>query len=180
MKVRRWIYPAASLVFIGFAVILLVSALRSSTGEDAPDFELPLLDSQAGVISDRTLRLSDLKGSPVVINFWAAWCAPCRAETPLLVETYEKYKGQGVQFLGVDIWTRGENAESATGFLREFNVPYPTGPDINGTIFPAYAGAFPGIPTTVFITKEQKIFKKWDGPIDESNLVSLVEQLIDA
>ena len=181
MKSRRWMYPVAGLVLVGLAALLIATVTRSSSG-NAPDFELALFDPQAGTISDRTLRLSDFKGQPVVLNFWASWCPPCRAETPQLVETYEEYRVKGVQFIGVDVWTGGESVRSATGFLREYNVSYPTGPDLTGEVFPSYVEgplSFNSVvPITVFITRDQRILKTWAGLIDRDSLVYLVEQLV--
>src|SRR5581483_7895462 len=63
----------------------------------AHDFNLPRFDGG-------TLRLADLKGQPVMINFWASWCVPCREEAPILQQTWEEYRDKGVVFVGVDIW----------------------------------------------------------------------------
>ncbi len=65
-------------------------------GNAAPDFTLKTLEGQ-------TVRLSDLRGKPVVLNFWATWCPPCRQEMPDLEKAYQKYKDQGIVFLGVDM-----------------------------------------------------------------------------
>jgi thiol-disulfide isomerase/thioredoxin len=182
LKVRKLVYSIAALALAGLVALLAISALQPGSG-DAHDFELTLFDPQAGIISDSTLKLSDLQGRPVVINFWAGWCPPCRAETPHLVETYEEYKDQGVQFIGVDVWTGGEIVESATRFLRDSDVSYPTGPDLTGEIFPSYVKggiSFDSpLPMTVFITREHRILKTWPGIIDKESLVSLVEQLLE-
>ena len=76
----------------------LQSGMQSSMpqeGEPIPDFELPTLDG-------RQVRLSALRGSPVLINFWATWCGPCKQEMPLIVEQYNWNKGKGLRVLAID------------------------------------------------------------------------------
>src|SRR5574341_1241826 len=87
------------------------------TGKQAPDFSLALLDA-------RTIRLSDFHGKVVFLNFWASWCPPCRAEARLLEQSWQRYKDQGVVFLGVDIQ---DTEEAARGFIQEFGITYMNG-----------------------------------------------------
>src|SRR5690349_8046709 len=90
-------------IVIGVAVValgaffLLRPADDTSDAQTLPEFDLPLLTE------DGTLSSADLQGKPVVINFWASWCGPCRQETPLLQETYEKYKDDGLVIVGVNV-----------------------------------------------------------------------------
>ena len=127
MKVRKWVYSLAALALVGLVTLLAISALQLGSG-DAPDFELALFDPQAGIISDSTLKLSDFQSRPVVLNFWAAWCPPCRAETPHLVETYEEYKDRGVQFIA---WTSGPEEKGLRArpvSCETSTYPIPPGP----------------------------------------------------
>lgn len=86
-------------------------------GAEAPDFALPTL-------SGETLRLSELQGHVVIINFWASWCQPCVNETPRLVSWYEQHSSAGLQVLGVDTLYQ-DSRESVETFAREQEVSYP-------------------------------------------------------
>jgi len=92
-------------VRVGFAV-----------GEHAPDSELHSLDGRA-------VRLSDLRGKPVLLNFWATWCAPCRIEMPWLVELDEKYRALGLQIVGVSM-DDASATQQVAAFVRERSVRY--------------------------------------------------------
>jgi cytochrome c biogenesis protein CcmG/thiol:disulfide interchange protein DsbE len=119
-------------------------------GQLAPDFTLPLLDAGSSR-SPRVLALHALRGRPVVLNFWASWCAPCRAETPLLVQAAQAV-GRRVVFVGV-------NVEDAPGdarrFVEEYRVPYPVVRSSDERVIRAYN--IIGLPTTVFIDREGRI-----------------------
>ncbi len=123
------------------------------TGKPAPDFSLTLFDG-------RTVRLSDFRGKVVFINFWASWCPPCRAEARLLEQSWQRYKDQGVVFLGVDIQDREEDARR---FIQEFGVTYMNGRDPYNRIAIDY-GVY-GIPETFFIDREGQITYKHIGAL---------------
>jgi cytochrome c biogenesis protein CcmG/thiol:disulfide interchange protein DsbE len=132
------------------------------TGKPAPEFTLTLFDG-------RTIRLSDFRGKVVFLNFWASWCPPCRAEARLLEESWQRYKDQGVVFLGVDIQDREEDARR---FIQEFGITYLNGRDPKNRIAIDY-GVY-GIPETFFIDPEGRIAYKHIGALDwETILVKL-------
>lgn len=98
---------------------LLAYGFLAPAGESprrAPDFELPLLSGNG------TLSSSDLRGDPVVLNFWATWCTPCRAEMPALEAAWQKYRGEGLQIVGVLVQDSDEGADA---FVKELGVTYP-------------------------------------------------------
>lgn len=145
-------------------------------GGAAPQFEITTFDGQ-------TLRLEDLRGKPIVLNFWASWCGPCRDEAPALQAMWEKYKEQGLIVIGVDyVDTEAE----AKRYLQEFGVTYPSGADLGTAISSRYK--ITGVPETYFITREGTLLSGKDstgrplanyiGAIPASTLQLRIEQLL--
>src|SRR5258708_17570596 len=129
---------------IGVAVLIGGSALawalldrQNDKPYVAPDFTLTTYDN-------KTIRLSDLRGKVVVINFWASWCIPCKAEATSLEQLWFEFNSQNVMFLGID---QADKREDALNHLRSFGLTYPNGPD-NG-IVDAYG--IQGMPTTILV-----------------------------
>lgn len=133
----------------------------------APDFNLTLFGT------GETLRLSDLRGKVVVLNFWASWCPPCRQEAPTFERIWQRYQERGVVFVGVDIW---DTDEDAAKFLQEFGTTYPTGPDRTGEIGIDYG--LTGLPETYFITRDGMIAQKAIGIAEEKTLGQAIETLL--
>jgi cytochrome c biogenesis protein CcmG/thiol:disulfide interchange protein DsbE len=138
-------------------------------GHPAPDFTLTPWDSPSG----QSIRLSSLKGKPVVLNFWASWCDPCNAETPLLQSTWQHYQHDGVAFIGVDYQDQQQAAEQ---FLQKYRVTYPTGPDTSGTISVDFGVS--NVPATVFIDRSGVVARQILGPVDAKTLEDEIQQLL--
>lgn len=126
--------------------------------EPAPDFEIETFDGQA-------LRLSDLEGKVVVLNFWASWCPPCRAEMPSFERSWQEYREQGVVFVGVAM---SDTEEDARGFAEEVGVTYPIGLDTTNEVARAYEVR--SLPTTFFIGKDGLIERRLGGAATEGIL----------
>jgi len=132
----------------GLLLALVAAGLLFSSGDAvtekkvAADFSLELLDSG-------TFRLSDHKGSPVMINFFASWCHPCREEIPALVAIRNEYKPKGVFFLGIAI---DDTEKDVKKFIKQLGFTFPIGLDKTGKIKDAF-GVY-GLPTTFFIDKK--------------------------
>jgi len=143
-----------------------VSPKSSSSEDQAPNFTYALL-------SGKKVKLSDyLAKKPVVLNFWASWCPPCRQEAPILAKTAKKYKDK-VQFLGVVI---NDTPQKARGFEKEFHITYPSGIDSNGAISTSYGVS--AIPKTIFINQDGRIISEWVGAIDEKTLTGNIDKLL--
>ncbi len=110
--------------------------------EPAPDFNLELFDGN-------NFQLSDQKGKPVLINFFASWCVPCKEEIPVLEKVGREYKLKGVVFLAIAV---NDSEEKVRAFLAEHGLSFSAGLDKTGSIQEAF-GLY-GVPTTFFITKE--------------------------
>lgn len=166
---RTFWFVAPAVLLIG--VLALAVARSTGTpdpGDPAPAFEAPLLQGEGD------LALEDLDGKPVLLNFWASWCAPCRVEAPLLKSAHERY-GDRVEFIGVNI--RDSSTEAAE-FLEEFDLPYPDVRDEGRKIERSYG--LTGQPETFLISEDGLIHEHVNGPLtDQATLDSLLEELIE-
>lgn len=129
---------------LAFIAVLSLAVFRSGSqaeaGKSAPSFDLALLDG-SGSLTDE-----DLKDHPVVINFWASWCIPCREEAPLFERAWRSYRDEGVIFLGVNM----KDAESdARAFVEEFGITYPVVRDLDQTLSQDFG--VKGLPETFFV-----------------------------
>ncbi len=146
--------------------INLEPALIRQDNRPAPDFTLTLSDGRA-------VKLSDYRGKAVVINFWASWCAPCRAEAPTLEETHKRYADRGVVILGISLW---DTEEAAAEFRKVYGQTYPSGVDPNGKIAIEYGVS--GIPETYFITPDGIIAAKFVGPLPLETMETLLGEML--
>jgi len=115
-------------------------------GEPAPAFSLKRVDSPG------TLDLASLRGRPVVLNFWASWCVPCKGEAPMLESAWRQYRKQGLVFLGVDYHDVTGDART---FLAHHGVTYPTVQDGSGKIADSYGVS--AVPETYFINRKGRL-----------------------
>ncbi len=136
----------------------------ASLGYRAPDFTLPDLSGQS-------VSVSSLRGKPVLLNFWATWCPPCRQEIPELQEFHQTY-GDHIVLLGVN-W--GEAPKTVKAFLDRLGVSYRNLVDERGTAFVLYR--LTGIPESFFIDPEGYIRGVWIGPLTAKEIVRGFERL---
>jgi cytochrome c biogenesis protein CcmG/thiol:disulfide interchange protein DsbE len=124
------------------------AADRLARGElvHAPAFSLERLDR------DGTLSLAQLRGKPLVVNFWASWCGPCKDEAPVLQRTYERYRGQGLVVLGIDV---KDFREDARRFMRRYGLTYPVVYDGKGSTIGRWG--LQGYPETFFVDRTGKL-----------------------
>jgi peroxiredoxin len=135
----------------------------------APDFSLTTLDGQ-------TITLSDLRGKVVLLNFWAAWCPPCKAEMPAIERTYQDFKVQGFVVLAVDS-TVQDSVEAARIFIAENGLSFPVPLDETGEVTRLYR--VQSLPTSFFIGADGVIREVViGGPMAEALLRSRVEELL--
>jgi cytochrome c biogenesis protein CcmG, thiol:disulfide interchange protein DsbE len=142
-------------------------ALAKGENPVAPAFELSHVDPAAG-----RLALASLKGKPVVVNFWASWCIPCKDEAPALQKTYEKYRSQGLVVLGVDAQ---DFRQDARRFMKRFGVTYPVVYDGSGSTLGKWGVT--GFPETFFVDRNGRLVgERIQGGIDtERNRAAYAE-----
>jgi cytochrome c biogenesis protein CcmG/thiol:disulfide interchange protein DsbE len=175
-KRSPWLYVAIGVIAV-FVVILALSLFRTNqsqpTSGPAPDFQLTLFDGYAGNAGMNPVKLSDLKGKVVVLNFWASWCIPCAQEAADLQATYEKYKDKDVVFLGVD-WTDIEG--DALNYLKRFGITYANGPDLQTKIGPRYH--ISGVPETYVIDRDGNVQFTKISPTTVAELSGVIDRVL--
>lgn len=174
---RKWFFQ----VLIGFSLaIVFLTGLFSPaesdvgralprTGFTAPPIALP--DDQ-----NQMITLEDFKGSVIILNFWASWCPPCRAEMPAFQEVYEGYNENGLVIIGVNATYQDDDA-AARQFVTERGVKFPILFDKDNSASRLYQ--IQALPTTFFIDQRGIIRKViYGGPLNEALLKIEVEKLI--
>jgi peroxiredoxin len=145
-----WFFDRPGGVGSSSSITLTASASGPAPRLDkvAPDFSVRDLDGNM-------VALSDFRGRPVWINFWATWCPPCRAETPDIQEVYEDNQAAGLVVLGISI---GEDADSVRGYMERTGTTFTTALDSDTSIAATYR--IVGIPTHFFVDAEG-ILREW-------------------
>ncbi len=179
MKLNSYLYRNLFFLFIGAVWIYVSAAAPGSTtsgkipapqqGFLAPDFTLP--DSNGKPVS-----LSDLRGQPVLLNIWASWCSPCRAEMPAMQHVYETYRSQGFTILAVNAAYQ-DKIPSAMDFANELGLTFPILFDQKGEISRLYQ--VEALPTSFFIDAQGIIREVVvGGPMSEALLAIRIQQLL--
>lgn len=177
----RWLIFAILLVGVIAVLALLAWAVRTKSAPPlasgiAPDFTLKTFDGE-------TIILSELRGKPVIVNFWASWCIPCRDEAPLLQRAWLENRERGLVVIGVDYVDTDTDAKK---FIAEFQQTYPNGPDLGTRISQTYR--ITGVPETYFIARDGKMlsgidangraYANWIGPLNENALRERIERML--
>lgn len=135
-------------------------------GRPAPDFTLVGADGTRH-------RLSDYRGRPVVINFWATWCPPCRAEMPALDQAYHQHREAGLLVIGVNMQ---ESREVVQAFRESLGVHFPFALDEKGAVSRQYQVR--GLPTTFFIAPDGTVAVRWTGMLTEEALTRILSAIL--
>lgn len=168
----RWMRLVVAALAVGGLIGIMAYAFTRDerymhtpvTAKQAPSFTLTLFDG-------KVIKLEDLRGKTVLVNFWASWCVPCRAEASALESAWQKYQAKDVVFLGV---ATQDKEEDARAFIKEFGVTYLNGSDQDGKIAVDY-GVW-GIPQTFFIDPQGKISYKHAGELKPSLIAARLDE----
>jgi thiol-disulfide isomerase/thioredoxin len=125
------------------------------------------------------LDVTDLRGKVVVVNLWASWCAPCRAEASTLETTYTDVRDDGVEFVGV-VSGGKDSIDNARAFQRRFDLSYPSVFDGDNSVVLAFRGQLPpaAIPTTLVLDREGRVAARALGEVDRSRLLGIIEPVL--
>ena len=176
--------PVVLAVLFGISVIACSTASTppatapASTSEEglAPNFSFNLYQGE-DILGSETKQLSQLRGTPVVLNFWARLCPPCWTEMPELQEFSEEFQGQ-IILLGIDIgqFTGLGPPRDASKLLDSMGITYPAGFTDDGDVVEKYKVL--AMPTTVFIDGQGRIFQKWTGALDRGTVTRLAKAML--
>lgn len=167
LRIGQWIAFGLVIGLMAlFAVGIQMRSAKPVEAGSAPDFSITTFDGE-------TFSLAEKRGQVVVVNFWASWCIPCRDEAPTLERAWQKYKGRGVVFVGVDYV---DSEREAQAFVKEFNITYPNGPDLGTDISRRYH--MQGVPETYFVGKDGQLYGNHIGPIDDATLSAKLDELL--
>jgi peroxiredoxin len=169
----NWLYWIAGAVIIAIVLAVYFRGPRSQAsgpaalqGRPAPSFAVPALNGT-------TTALDSYRGRVVVMNLWASWCPPCRAEMPDLQRLYQTYRARNVIVLGVD---QGESAQRVGAFAQSLGIHYPLLLDQQQQYGRVYAAL--GLPTTIVITPEGVVARGFDGPLSYPQMVAAITPFV--
>ena len=158
-----------NLIIAGLLSLMALNpASAAPVSGPAPNFTLKSM-------SGKNLKLSEMTGNVVLINFWASWCGPCRQEMPLLNDLHNKYEPLGFTVLGVNV---EEQSEAALGFINDYPVDFPVLLDSKNKVSKLYNVV--AMPTTVVVDRDgnMRFLHKGYKPGDEKEYRNMVKKLI--
>ncbi|MCL5996937.1 MAG: TlpA family protein disulfide reductase [Chloroflexi bacterium] len=159
-------------IFIAGMVLSAQPGNRPSAGSPAPDFAMTLYKDYRADLPE-TIKLSDLRGRVVVLNFWASWCVECTKEADALEAVWREYRDRGVIVLGVDYL---DTESAALKYLQQYDTTYPNGVDLQQEVSRAYR--ITGVPETFFIDKEGIVRKTVIQALTKQALVNAIEPML--
>jgi thiol-disulfide isomerase/thioredoxin len=165
--------PGAWCRIVGLGILASAAAGTAqvpAAGRRAPDLTLKTL-------AESSVRLAQFRGRPLVVNFWATWCKPCRAEMPMLVAAHDRHRVAGLQILAVNLRDQ-ERGRDVQRFVEEFRLPFPVLLDAHGRARRAFRVR--AIPTTIFIDSAGLVRLEHPGPLTEELLQRGIAAILPA
>ncbi len=167
------------LILVGVAALFWLSTSNLSVSAD--DLRLRPLelnqDAPALTLNDlegKAISLADLRGQVVLVNNWATWCPPCRAEMPTLEAYYQAYRERGFVILAIEA---GDPKEEVVEFVRQYRLSFPVLLDPEGRSLAAFGNM--ALPNTYVIDRAGKIRLAWTGPVDRKSLETYLTPLLE-
>ena len=159
---------------LAVAIFGLFSAFTTAA-DDMPS-SAPLFAATLSDLDDKPVALSRFKGKPLVVNFWARWCGPCRAEIPELIEFRKQHKGK-VEILGIGI---EDKAEPAKEFAKAYDMDYPVfvAKDKGIPLMKELGNTKAGLPYTLFIDRNGQVVQRKMGLVKKTDLEAVTPQLL--
>lgn len=153
--------------------VLAGAPVTAPAADPAPLVDHPAPNFTLTTTEGETLTLGDLKGQVVLVNIWATWCPPCRAEMPTIQATYEQYRDQGFRVLAVNLQ---EDAPTVAAFFRSYGLTFAAPLDADGAVSSTYRANV--LPSSFFVDRRGVIRAVYRGPMPRSVLDATVEQLL--
>jgi peroxiredoxin len=156
--------------FLSFLLVVVIVAIglgQSFQPQKAPNFTLK-------TYKDKTVDLASLKGKVVIVNFWATWCGPCRAEIPDFIKLYDAYKSKGLEIVGISLDRNGWS--DVQPFIEKNKINYPI---VLGTdeVVERYGG-IEAIPTTFIVNREGTVVERQVGMLTKDKLEKKIKSLL--
>lgn len=167
---ERVLFPLLGVVLLGS---LLFMGLRPKRYGAAADFDLPTVGADGELAAER-VHLRALRGSPVLLDFWATWCAPCRVELPILASLHRRFGPRGLRVVGVNVDEGGPSL--VPSFRRRFGLDYVMVYDVEGRGSRAFN--VQGLPTLVLVDKQGEVRLRHAGTASEEELTRAIEPLL--
>jgi cytochrome c biogenesis protein CcmG, thiol:disulfide interchange protein DsbE len=146
-------------------------------GEMAPELAVPLPDGTIYQLTDlggQPVRLADLRGKAVWINFWASWCPPCQSETPVIRDLAERYASRGLVVIGISV--QETSLDDVRAYATRYRLGYTIATDLSGYIFRLYRP--PGLPTQIFVGPDGVIRSVVLAPLAEADATAQIEAIL--
>jgi thiol-disulfide isomerase/thioredoxin len=168
------LFPA--LVFTLFSTLTVGPAFVSVAAAQEQISSAPLFAATLNDLDDNPVALERYKGKPLVVNFWARWCGPCRAEIPELIKFRAAHKGK-IEILGIGI---EDKAEPAKEFAKAYEMDYPVfiAKDKGIPLMQALGNTKGGLPYTLFLDRNGKVVKVKLGQVKHNDLNGMAEALL--
>jgi len=179
----RWLLAALASFGLAFSSLPLVQGCsRPASQADAaarskcdPKAKPANLDFVLKDMDGRDVNLASMKGKVVLLNFWATWCGPCKVEIPMFVELQEKYRDQGLMFVGLSV---DDTPEQLRPFANQYKINYPVLIGVGRDDVQDAFGPMWGIPVTFFISRDGKICKRQMGIASKDQLEQEIKALL--